>query len=1716
MEGCNLKSRIISILISMFLLIFVSNVLAQSNIFDFYGYVKDANGNYVSGANVTLREELMGPGGTPLIFSTLSDANGFFNISSVNGSTLYLLSIVKYSNGVAQLVNKPLPPLPSDMYEFQLINQTFYLKDAATINITMYNESGDDVSFNGFVLDTKYNYPIAKFEDENNPVIRKEVVIPAGRFNYSVVVWKSGYAPPRSFNAIAYNTSRGDIVNVRENITTNMFYLTGYLKWPNGSNVTNVNFTDVASYFPISNFLPLDGEIKGFQKYVGSKGGYAWYNISVPGPNLDIFVMAFANDSEYYMGTARVTITGNKEENITIYPLAGSYDIATSTSVVNVNTSKTTINVFYDNGTQNVSAGETFFDILVNYNGTQIKFTAKTNLSGSAKIPLRNDTGATIEIFNDRFPPRKFTYSGAELESDINIILKGFDRMEDVEGNIIQDIKSEFFVSNSSCDVPNPPSDCLVFEISNASNPREGVKLLLLPGDVSVRLTQLSTNIVVHYKNTDLIASGPPDFEPSTRANNTGSGASLRDIWRFGSLGPEIYESLLVGVPYNSSRIDETYAPLPSILIGNLYDVQNNWVPIWNSTDDPNASNVPSAYSDFDSRWFNASYGGMPCTNDLDVFNSLSQGCYVDKTNDMIWLKIPHFSGLGITVQAYANLGNITSDRASYSCYPSCSAYINLTMNNSDLAGVQNISVNNTATVTGITYKIEYKNLSNGEWVYLGTANDNNSWIYDYDLVLYNSSNVDNTTHQFRINITLPSALSTKWNFSLVINGSIYTLDPWLDSINLTSPADGASVASGSNNFVFTLFSDSYPTQNCTLYVDGSAVASNASTVNGSATTLTASVTSSGSWYVSCNETGNSEVRTFIVDTTGPSITSLNYPGNNLKVGSSSINFNWTATDDIDTSFECNLTLDGLVNASSITVSNGTPANYTVNNINDGTHNWSVICEDGVGNTGSSQTYTFYIDTTAPTVTMNQPTDGMNTSSRIINVTIVDSIAGIDNESIMVDTYIWNGSAFINQTRYLFPNNVSCTSTAMNSTSTTCTFNASKLPDTANSSINISVFVNDSLDNQKVSSIVFNLDTVVPVMNSISLSDSYISSGQAITVTVNSTDTPGTGISSVTLTYSVDSVNDTTLTKGTGDLWLDSILVTESSDGSYNISATSVDYAGNSNAISAIIRIDNTAPTISGAYADNSLLSNSPTITDADGNVTINWTITDVNLSSTNLSIDSGVITNSSTSAVNSFTTSLSAGEHNATISAIDEAGNSVTTTYTFYMNSQENTSEILSKIQNAIGSDTALSLSLKESDGTDLSSNLTYLNKTLVLEILLNGTNGQKAWGTIREFSGLYAKWNNSDKIRIEKDSSSSIGTRITQRAGTTLDKFILFRNASYFLGSSRFSQGASIIFNQSLPSGYDVLYIEDDDGETIYKLSRCTTVPTTITTDNMCYVNTSNNVTLYIPHFSGGGLANDTTAPIINITDPVNNTIKNNSYFTLTFDVWEANPKTNNQFCRYNLTNSTNKEIEVGYLTTPTPTGTKYTFTKAISGLKNDTYNITIICADLNNQSRTVVHNFTVADSIAPRITSISTSSSGTTEVTVTLSVTTDEAATCRYSSADVAYSSMSLMSSTGGTSHSYSNKFYLDSSGRYYVRCMDEMGNAMTSSNSTSYSIYITEETTTSSGGGGGGIGYRLVKKKTTAFELIDIIREFYEGTSKLSAFDIIDKIREFYGG
>ncbi|MBL7056443.1 S8 family serine peptidase [Candidatus Woesearchaeota archaeon] len=137
---------------------------------------------------------------------------------------------------------------------------------------------------------------------------------------------------------------------------------------------------------------------------------------------------------------------------------------------------------------------------------------------------------------------------------------------------------------------------------------------------------------------------------------------------------------------------------------------------------------------------------------------------------------------------------------------------------------------------------------------------------------------------------------------------------------------------------------------------------------------------------------------------------------------------------------------------------------------------------------------------------------------------------------------------------------------------------------------------------------------------------------------------------------------------------------------------------------------------------------------------------------------------------------------------------------------------------------------------------------------------------------------------------------------------------------------------------------------------------------------------------------------------------------------------------------------------------------------------------------------------DTLAPVIEEISTSNSGSSTITVTLSVTTDENSTCKYDTTNKSYENLTFMSSTNSSSHSNAISYSSDTSGTYFVRCNDTFGNVMSFSNFTSFNADVTEGTSSSSsssggggggggsGGGGGGKATVVGTKKTYSYALL----------------------------
>jgi lysophospholipase L1-like esterase len=130
----------------------------------------------------------------------------------------------------------------------------------------------------------------------------------------------------------------------------------------------------------------------------------------------------------------------------------------------------------------------------------------------------------------------------------------------------------------------------------------------------------------------------------------------------------------------------------------------------------------------------------------------------------------------------------------------------------------------------------------------------------------------------------------------------------------------------------------------------------------------------------------------FTVDNTVPGI-QLNYPDDKADLSSSTVNFNWTATDNLDGELSCDLTIDGVTDHSSIASISGQPTTCSVSGISNVPHNWYVTCRDDAGNAVTSETRTFGTNNSAPDVTLNSPPNGSITSNHrvILNATVTDA-----------------------------------------------------------------------------------------------------------------------------------------------------------------------------------------------------------------------------------------------------------------------------------------------------------------------------------------------------------------------------------------------------------------------------------------------------------------------------------------------------------------------------------------------------------------------------------------------------------------------------------------------------------------------------------------------------------------------------------------------------
>ncbi|MBD3252206.1 DNRLRE domain-containing protein, partial [Candidatus Pacearchaeota archaeon] len=310
-------------------------------------------------------------------------------------------------------------------------------------------------------------------------------------------------------------------------------------------------------------------------------------------------------------------------------------------------------------------------------------------------------------------------------------------------------------------------------------------------------------------------------------------------------------------------------------------------------------------------------------------------------------------------------------------------------------------------------------------------ATDNMDSVLDCDVVL-DGNVINSTTSNNGVIKNVSSGLLLDgmhyWNVTCTDeSGRSYTSETW--SFNITDTPPNVTLFSPSLNYVDDDGTISFQYNatdnsgflNCSLILNGSFDKTNQSKIlNGQYNIVDKIGIPEGwhNWTIECFDLSENShkplARNFSVDLNPPDV-DLNLPSDSSVFSAGDVNFNFTATDVIDSLLSCNLTINNVIE-DSIAATSGDLENSFVTGLTDGLKYWNVTCIDDVGHSNTSVTWTVNISE-APSVVLNTGNESAYTESQI-NLTYTPSdntnlsscnlyLDGVFNQSN--STVIFNG-----------------------------------------------------------------------------------------------------------------------------------------------------------------------------------------------------------------------------------------------------------------------------------------------------------------------------------------------------------------------------------------------------------------------------------------------------------------------------------------------------------------------------------------------------------------------------------------------------------------------------------------------------------------------------------------------------------------------------------
>jgi len=681
--------------IILFIILF-SLFAVSATAFEFNGTIYDPNGNVLEGVMVNLSNYTIGEFG-PTKDSSINvttNASGWFNLTMANNAEAQFKPIITYTNNTSnyvQYMGQTVPALP--YFEFSTLAPiNFYLKEAATMNITAINSTGHNITFGFIVKDTKLGYEVAMVTAAS--ATGNLVYVPKNR-NYSIMVWPASGSGnnfvPVSFEWSNFSQTDSETFGISSfnntsvtlhkqfNISESYARITGYINGSNQGveewdNITIVPYLLEPSgmLYASQGTLPYNTSAwNGMESDVYNKTS-GFYNITLPYAEQEtVTYMLFSSgyNNTTYLGSYRnITVTGDLDDfNFTMYGLLGDVsNISMSDSMGGANwavwTKKLQFNLI-NTSNVTISSLTAHTETKVDYsNYGSREFTFMNDISGTVgnySIALLNVTGIKeVNVYSGNYAPKSVRdKSVVQLNNGSNnITLKSFQPGgEGIPGQdaiASGDITMALYKSNSTCDLPNPNSKC-DFSSSESLSTFNPMKFLIGGGAISFRMGK--DGVLVHYVNADLLASGPPDALFEDNSGVTGSGTSFDAALRFGSNGPSIYDYVIISIPYSEtagSGLDDSQEV--TLSVANLYD--DDWNVIWDvSVNGTNGSQLAgnfSHYNTFQNDW-EILMGNNTCTTGTLTASSqlnVSNPCYIDTTNNRVWVRLPHFSGTGPSV----------------------------------------------------------------------------------------------------------------------------------------------------------------------------------------------------------------------------------------------------------------------------------------------------------------------------------------------------------------------------------------------------------------------------------------------------------------------------------------------------------------------------------------------------------------------------------------------------------------------------------------------------------------------------------------------------------------------------------------------------------------------------------------------------------------------------------------------------------------------------------------------------------------------------------------------------------------------------------------------------------------------------------------------------------------------------------------------------------